>query len=456
MNYQKNQILEVTIDDMNMMGYGVAKVEGVVFFVQNGVLGEKAKIRIIKVAKNYVVARIEEIFESSSYRVEPSCPVHRRCGGCVFQHINYDLEREIKQKYVESCFQKEGMSNIRVLDVISDGNTSFYRNKAQFPVSKGENDTAVFGFYSGKTHNVVSAKDCVIQDQRFSSIASFVCDYLTKNKIPVYDEENHRGLVRHVYLRRGKETGEIMLSLVLTSDEFPDEKSLIKEVTRRFPEIRSIVFNINPDKTNVVLGKQNRTVWGSDTIFDILCRKRFEISPLSFYQVNHDMAEILYEKSFEMAAVYEHDLVLDLYCGIGTIGICASKIEGKLLGVEIIPEAVENAKNNARMNQMKNATFFQGDAGEAFRIIREMKAENPLVIVDPPRKGLPEDLILSFKENKIKKILYISCGPDTLARDVKRFASLGYSVSDVQPFDLFPRTSHVENAAVLYQNFICV
>lgn len=445
---KKNQILEVKIEDMNMMGFGVAKVDGAVIFVQNAVLGEKDRIKIIKCAKSYYVARIEECLSPSDFRVNDGCKFAKRCGGCVFQHISYDLEKNIKRNYVKNCLDKARLSDVSVLDVFSTGNTRFYRNKAQYPLTIDDKGKVVAGFYSPKTHTVCPVDRCLIQDARFSPIVSYVCSFLEEKKISIYSEELGQGLVRHVYLRVGSATGEIMLCLVLSENNFPNTEDFVAAVTKKFSDITSIVFNINPKQTNVILGDENVLLYGKEKICDILCENKLHLSPLAFYQVNRDGAELLYKTAFEMANLGEHDLLLDLYCGIGSISLSAGK-NIPIIGVEIVKEAVEDANFNAKANNFNHAKFICGDAKDAFDLIRNFNAKNPLLIVDPPRKGLSSDLIYEIAKQNIQKVLYISCGPDTLGRDLSFFRELGFQFDSVQPVDMFPRTGHVETVVIL-------
>lgn len=448
MIYKKNQILTVDIIDVNMMGFGVAKVDDAVFFVQNGVTGDRASVRVIKATKKYYVCRIEELLSASSARTEPKCPVFRRCGGCAFQHVRYELELETKRRFVESCFKKAGISNAVVRSVLSTGEVSGYRNKAQFPFASDEKGNVIAGFFSSRSHKVCAVDRCDIQDQQFSQMMAFVCDYANSKKLTVYNEETGKGLLRHLFLRSGKSTGEVMLCLVVCGMSLPDENGFVTAVTAAFPQIKSIVLNSNTKRTNVILGEDLRVLWGKEKIVDILCDRRLRLSPKSFYQVNHDGAELLYRTGFEMADASQHDLVIDLYCGIGSISL-SLPTNSKIVGVEIIPDAVEDANFNAAENGLTSARYFCGDASDAFRILSETGASNPLVIVDPPRKGLSESLIADIASHKIPKVLYISCGADTLARDVKRFLDLGYQMSYVQPVDMFPRTGHVECSVLL-------
>lgn len=452
MTFSKNQILETEICDINMLGFGVAKVDGAVFFVQNGVPGDIAKLKIIKCAKNYYVCRIEELVKPSKDRIEPECPHYKSCGGCSFWHIRYDSEKSLKRNFVETCFRKAGLAHIDVLPLISTDILKGYRNKAQYPVQLSENGEVISGFYSPRSHRLCKVEHCLIQDDRFSKITEFLCEFFNKNKILPYNEENDSGLVRHIYLRCGKASGEIALCLVLRSDSFPKTDLLITEITKRFSEIVSVSFNIQPKKTNVILGNQTIIIYGKEKIEDILCGKRFLISPKSFYQVNRDGAELLYKTAFDIADLATYDLIVDLFCGIGSISLSANT-DVPIMGVEIVQEAVNDAMKNAELNGISNAEFLCGDAADAFQKIKVSGSTKPLVIVDPPRKGIGDKLISDLGRNEIKNLLYISCNPETMARDIKKLYDLGYVTNFVQPVDMFPRTSHVETVALLQKKF---
>lgn len=448
MKYTKNQIIEAEICDLNMLGFGVAKIDGAVFFVQNGVVGDVAKLRVIKCAKNYYVCRIEEMIRPGKDRVAPSCSHFKTCGGCSFQHIRYELELDIKKRFVESCLRKAGLAQLKVLPVISAGHLEGYRNKAQYPVGRDEKGSVISGFYSTRSHKICKVDNCMIQDPQFAPITAFLCDFFEKNKILPYMEESGDGLVRHIFLRCGKATGEISLCLVLRENSFPKTRELIDKVNEKFPNIVSISFNIQPQNSNVILGKETHIVYGKEKIEDVLCDRHFLISPQSFYQVNRDGAELLYNTAFQMADLERFDMIVDLYCGIGSISLSA-KTSSPIVGVEIISDAVMDAQKNAERNSVDNAKFYCGDASDAFRIIETSGAENPLVIVDPPRKGLAEKLIDDIATHSVNHVLYISCNPETMARDLVRFVEYGYAPQSVQPVDMFPRTSHVETVALL-------
>lgn len=448
MNFKKNQILDVDIEEVNMMGFGVAKEQGMVIFVQNAVTGERDRVKLIKCTKNYCVARVEEVLTPSDMRQDPPCPHYKRCGGCSFQHISYEYEKTIKRNWVRRCLNQSGLSHVEVREVLSVDKISRYRNKAQYPIARDCEGKIVAGFYSPKSHSVCPIEDCLIQEESFSSVCQFFCRFLQNHGIEPYCEETREGLVRHLYLRIGKKTGEMMVCVVLKSDYFPEEDLFVSELTRRFPTVKSVVFNINPEQTNVILGPTNRLVFGQDHISEILCERKLLLSASSFFQVNRDAAELLYNTAFKMVPLSEYDLIVDLYCGIGSIALC-SGTNAPIIGVEIVPQAIENAKRNAKINGIQNAIFLCGDASLAFESIDTSSAKNPLLILDPPRKGLSRELVDEICAKKLPSILYISCGPDTLARDLALFSQKGYHFDYVQPVDLFPRTSHVESVCLL-------
>ena len=436
---KKNELYTVDITDLNNLGNGVAKIDGKAVFVPRAVDGDKLEIKIIKDTKDYAIARIEKILTPSLYRQESGCAVSNRCGGCVYRHITYAHECELKHNYVASAFRKAGVS-AKVAPTLS-GAESGYRNKVQYPVAEG----MTFGFYAPRSHDIIPCADCALQDEAFTPILAEIADLLRKSGVSVYNELTHTGLLRHVYLRRGSVSGEIMLTLVTSSAKFPQGKAFAEEIRKKFPEIVSVVQNINPEKTNVILGDRCITLSGKDHLTDTLCGLTFNLSPLSFYQVNHHMAEVLYAKAEELAELRAGDRIADLFCGAGTIGlsVAAKHPEISLLGVEIIPEAVENAKENAKQNGIENATFICGDANSS-----EL-ASADVIFLDPPRKGCEESLVKQIAALSPRKVVYISCNPDTLARDVARFIEVGYTPGVVYPVDLFPRTGHCEAVVAL-------
>ncbi len=429
---EKNEIYELRITDINHKGYGVGRINGIVTFVSDAVTGETLKVKIIKKAKDYLVARKEEIITRSEHRIDSPCPVSKRCGGCVYQHITYAHELELKAARVKSEFIKAGLPEITVLPTLSTGKIEGYRNKVECPID--ENYTT--GFYAERTHDIIPCNRCLLQNQIFDDIIAFVSGELKRTKA--------KG-VRNIYVRSGDKTGEIMVCLVCRHPTVKNEKELAEKLMKRFPQVVSVILNHNPEDTNVILGKSCRTLAGKDTIDDILCDQRFTIHPLSFYQVNRDAAEMLYNKAAELADIKPHETVVDLFCGVGTIGLSmvAKTPAKKLIGIEIVPEAVKNAEFNRDQNGIANAEFICSPAEK----IEFDQAD--VVILDPPRKGCKPELIDYIAKQNVPKVVYISCGPDTLARDVAQFIKLGYTPSAVQPVDLFPRTGHVESVVCL-------
>ncbi len=428
---KKNQCYTVEISDINNLGYGVCRVQGVVVFVAGGVGGDKLRIKIIKRAADYAVARIEEIIKPSPDREQSPCPSFPKCGGCTYRHITYDYEKQLKRSYVENAFRKAGV-NIEVAKVTSNNVTEGYRNKVQYPVGQyGE-----IGYYKAHSHEIVECDSCLLESDETKEITDFISSTI---------KLHGKGSLRHIYIRLARKTGEVMLCLVAEKENDPILHALAKECYQRFDNIKCLAENINPDDTNVILGKKTNILYGNDYIEDILLDCRFRIAPLSFYQVNRDMTEMLYEKVIELADVKAGEKVIDLYCGAGTIGLClASRCPNiSLLGIEIIEDAVISAKKNAELNGIKNARFVCADATSG-------EIENAdCIIVDPPRKGLTPDLIQRLCKVEPKRIVYVSCNPDTLARDTAIFAQYGYSADTAYPFDLFPRTGHVENILCL-------
>ncbi len=439
---EKNKTYETQIDTLNHLGYGVCRINGVVCFVKGGVTGELLTVKVIKVAKNYCVGRIEAIKKTSDHRTSDGCPVYKQCGGCSFRHITYEHELELKKSFVEAEFHKNGL-NVKVNDTFSTGDTCHYRNKAQYPVSFD----GKIGFYAERSHTVCENDFCHLQPPVFSEITKIVKNYLKAYNVKGYDELTGKGLLRHIYLRQGKNTGEIMVCLCINGKSLPHSDALVESL-KQIDGIKSIMLNINTKKTNVILGDKYITLCGNDYIEDILCGNRFRISPASFYQVNHDCAEKLYEKASELVRAGKCDNITDLYCGTGTIGLCiASKINGcKLTGVEIVPEAIENAKINAKLNNIDNASFVCADSTDVENGVLD---NTDVVILDPPRKGITKELAEKIAHSGIERIVYISCSPDTLARDVKYLIELGYSCGEVFPYDMFPKTGHIENIVSL-------
>ena len=446
---KKNDIFTVDVEDMNFLGFGVAKIDGLAVFVGGAVKGDRAKIKIIKTAKSYAVARCEEIITPSDVRVNDTCPVSASCGGCAFRSVTYDFERSLKENSVKISFVKQGMSYVTVMPLTTADRLSHYRNKGQYPVRRDASGNTVIGFFAAKSHRVLNCSDCELQSEAFAPIIEEIRAFINEKNISVYDEESGKGLIRHIYLRIGEKTGEIMLCLVLCGDKLPHEDEFVKRVTDKIPAIKSLYINVNKENTNVVLGDKYRLIFGAPHITDILCGVKLEITPQSFYQVNRDAAELLYQKGASLADFKGDELLLDLYCGIGSIGLSMAHKVKKLIGIEVVPSAIECAKKNAALNGITNASFYCGDAANAEKLLENAKAAEgdfipDVVVLDPPRKGCAEELLSYLSKLEVKKIVYISCNSETLARDAKFLTENGYKMSEVYPFDLFCRTGHVE------------
>lgn len=440
---KKNQDIEIEITGITTEGSGVGHYDGIAVFVPNTATGDVIDCHIIKTKKNYAIGKINHILKAAKSRIAPDCEVFSKCGGCVFRHINYTAECELKKQRVIDAFARLGHIEISPEEIIKSGRENRYRNKAQYPVRE-ENGNIRIGFFAQNSHRVIDCSDCMLQPKEFAKIVSAVKKWIKKNRITVYNEETHKGLLRHIYIRKAFETDQIMVCLVINGHNLPKNDELIVSLLKCTDNIASITVNENTNDSNVILGKKCYTIWGSDYIEDILCGVRVRISPLSFYQINRDQAEKLYLKAAEYAELSENDTLLDLYCGAGTIGLSMARKVKNLIGVEIIPEAIEDAKINAEINNINNAEFICGDAPEAARILKERGIRPDVIIVDPPRKGCAAELLDTIDEMNPKRLVYISCDPATLARDCAILKEKGYEVQKVTPVDMFPKTSHIE------------
>lgn len=461
---KKNDEIRLTIDAMTTEGSGIGRYDGMAVFVPNTAVGDTVLCHIIKAKKNYAVGKAFKVFTASKDRVEPDCPVAAQCGGCCYRHVTYEAELSYKHRRVADAFERIGHLDVDVLPVRGSDETLRYRNKAQFPVQLDRNMNPVMGFYASNTHRVVPCENCVLQPELFGDVLTVVREWVIRRGITVYDEQTHKGLLRHVYIRQGHYSHELMVCLVVNgegprSTPVPRVSFLMDALKDTIPGFKTLSLNYNPAKTNVILGDETEVVYGDGFIEDTLLGCTFRISPKSFYQVNTPQAEVLYsiaaEKAFGPAddtdkATAEKPVLLDLYCGTGTIGLTMADRCSRLYGVEIVPEAVEDAKRNAAANGIDNATFLCGDAADAAARLRADGVKADIILVDPPRKGLSEPLIQTIADFDPEKIVYISCDPATLARDCARFAEKGWYIAEgVQPVDLFPRTAHVENVCLL-------
>lgn len=449
MAIKKNDDIRVKIDSLTSMGSGIGRYDGMAIFVAATAPGDEIIAHIIKVKKSYAVGIIKKIIKPSKNRIVLDCEVSTRCGGCAYRHINYDAELREKMQGVTDAMGRIGGIPFPCKEILSIKEPLHYRNKAQIPVSLSPSGKIEAGFYSGRTHRVIDCDNCLIQMKEFTPIIKAIKRFVAENPITIYDETTGKGTLRHIYLRRGAKTGEIMVCLVINADDIARKDKLIASLTGTDKNIKSIVLNINKDDTNVVLGKKCVTIYGSDYIEDELLSLRFRISPLSFYQVNPEGTEILYTKASDYACPVPGETILDLYCGAGTIGLTMAKDAKEVIGVEIIPEAIENAKENAALNGITNARFICDDASGAAKTLFDEGIRPNVVILDPPRKGCSRDVLEAVASMSPDRVVYVSCDSGSLARDCKIFSELGYEVREYTAVDMFPRTVHVETVCLL-------
>lgn len=443
---QKNDIVELTITDLTMDGNGIGRYNDIVIFVPGTTSGDKLLVKIIKVCKNYSIGKIERMILSSPDRIDIDCEYYPKCGGCVFRHISYKSELKIKQKYTEDCISRIGeIGDIKINNIIGAMAQDRYRNKMQIPVRCSDNGEIISGFYRAHSHIIVECKDCKLNSYIFMKIINTIKIWMKNYKIKPYNEKLGTGVVRHIYLREAKATGQIMVCLVVNEIEIKFKEELINSLINEYKSIKSIVINFNSKMDNVILGKNSKIIWGDECITDEICKIKLNIFPNSFYQINHDQTEILYKTAAEMLDLNGIETVVDLYCGIGSIGLSVANYVFKLIGIEIVEEAVKAAKRNALMNNIKNARFICSDSVNAFNnSIKEFDFDPNIIILDPPRKGCEKKVIEYVSRTKVEKIIYISCNPSTLARDLKEFKRNNFIAEVITPVDLFPRTGHVE------------
>lgn len=447
---EKNKEYIVDIIDQGYEGEGIAKIDNFTIFIEGTIKGEKCKILIVKVTTSHAFGKLIEILENSKYRVETDCGTYKRCGGCNLRHIDYEETLNIKQNTVQNLVSKTLNNKINVNMTIGMGNPYNYRNKAQYPVGLDKNNEPVMGVYAKRTHEIIPMRDCMIQNPLSEQIANFVFHFFIQNNIPIYNEKNGKGLLRHIVIKVGIRTHEVMCILVLNGKELKKEKELVKLLIKEFPEVKTVVKNINVKNTNVILGNENEVIYGDGYIYDKLGDYTFKISPMSFYQINPVQTEVLYNTAIEMANLSKTETLFDLYCGIGTIGIFASPYVKKVYGIEIVKQAIEDAKENASINDIRNIEFFAGDVEKIFEDVLKKNSDKPDVIfVDPPRKGLDKHTIENILNVEPKKIIYISCNPASLVRDLKLLEEK-YDVREIQPVDMFPFTSHVECVVAMF------
>lgn len=440
----KNELHTVSITGYTAEGLGVARIEGQVVFVHGGVRGEICTVRILKVLKNAAFARVEEVLERSPARREPDCPHYPACGGCDFRHVSYEEELEAKRARVEDALRRIGGTDVSVETILGGAAVEGYRNKSQFAVSP----EGRIGFYRARSHQVIPVPDCRLQTPQANAIARAAEAYLKDFSVPGYREDTRQGLLRHVCVRTNA-AGQALVCLVVNGSALPHEEELVRRIREACPETVGVVLNSNRRDTNVVLGDTYRTLWGRDVLEDTLCGLTFRLSVPSFYQVNRLQAERLYESALQLAGLTGGETVLDLYCGTGTITLCLARQAGRVIGVEAVPQAVADARENALRNGLPAVEFFCGDAADAAARLAEEGTRPQVVAVDPPRKGLDPAVIESIAEMSPERIVYVSCDPGTLARDVKRFAGAGYGLKEALAVDMFPKTRHVETIVLL-------
>ena len=444
MELAKNQEHTVTIEGYGEGGMGVARIDGRVVFVHGALRGEKCRVLILKTLKSVAFAKVLEVVEPSCARVAPDCPYFPRCGGCTYRHMSYEEELRLKRQRVQDNLARIGGSAVAVEEVLGAADTLRYRNKAQYPVSK---DGAV-GFYRARTHEVIECEHCLLVKPEADAAAEALREYMQSCRVAGYDEKTGRGLVRHLYIRSNA-AGESLVCVLVNGDRLPKEDRLVTLLRDACPKCTGIVLGTNTKKGNVILGDRYRTLWGEDRLEDTLCGKRFRLSVPSFYQVNRAQAERLYAKAIEFANLTGQETVLDLYCGAGTITLALSNHAKRALGAEIVPEAIDDARENAVRNGVRNAEFFCGDASDVAKKLAQEHLRPDVITVDPPRKGLAPDVVESIAAMQPERVVYVSCDSATMARDVKRFADLGYTAARAAAVDMFPRADHVETVCLL-------
>ena len=444
---QKNQIYEAVVTDYTAEGQGVAKIEGCAVFVPNAIVGERCRIRIEKAQKTWAAGKIVEILDKSEHRMNRACPVAKLCGGCDFWHMDYAEESRLKAQRVRDCLNRIGGENLEEVPILAAPTCREYRNKAQYPVA-AKKGRAFAGFFKAGTHQVVENDRCLILPGETDRIKDIVIDYVNQTRVSVYDEATHTGLLRHIYVRRGVVSGQILVCLAINGRAIPKPERLIEKL-RAVPGFATLVLSVNTKKGNTVLGDEEIVLCGPGYIEDTMCGLNFRLSPRSFYQVNHHQAQRLYEAAIAQAEITKNDTVLDLYCGVGTITLCMAKAAGKVIGVEVVPQAVADAKDNAKRNGIENAEFFCGDAGQAALALEQQGTKADVAVVDPPRKGLNGDTIEALSRMAPRRIVYVSCDPATLARDVALLKERGYVLKNALAADLFPRCAHVESVVCL-------
>lgn len=445
---KKNNIYRVSITGMGTKGEGIGKIDNFTIFIPGAILGEEVEVNIIKVNKNYAVGKLLNIIIASEERVKPICDIYTRCGGCQLQHMSYKEQLNFKRQKVKDALLRLGGIDVEVEPVLGIKNPYRYRNKVQLPIGK-ENEKVSIGFYAPRSHNIIDLKTCLIQDEKADDIIKILREWIKEFNVPIYNEKEHKGNLRHIMVRTAFKTGEVMVVLVTKDKNLPHKEELINKLIENLQGVVSIIQNINSQKTNVVLGKESIVLWGKDKIIDYIGNFKFAITPLSFFQVNPIQTEVLYNKALEYAGLKGNEVVFDAYCGTGTISLFLSQRAKKVYGVEIVAEAIESAKLNAKENNVDNVDFIVGESEKVIPELTEKGIKADVVVVDPPRKGCEKSLLEAMANMSPEKIVYVSCDPATLARDLCVLEKLGYKTIRVQPVDMFSNTYHVENVVLL-------
>lgn len=447
---KKNETVTLHIDDLTHEGNGVGKINGYPLFVPYALPGEKATVKVVKVNKNFGFGKLIEVKKVSPNRVEPPCDVFYKCGGCQIQHMSYDLQLEMKRNQVQNVMKKIAhMPNIPVHPTIGMEDPWRYRNKVAIPVGEN-NGELITGFYQMRSHHIIKDMDtCVVQDEVNDRMVEAVRRIADRLGISAYDEGKDRGVLRHIMVRTGQQTNETMIVIITRTEKIPHQAELVSELTETYPNIKSIMHNINNRRTNVILGRKTRLIWGEEYIYDTIGDIRFAISAQSFYQVNPPQTKKLYEQALMYADISSNDIVIDAYCGIGTISLFLAKKAKKVYGIEVVPEAIRDAKMNAKMNRINNVEFVVGEAEKVMPKWKEAGLTPDVIVIDPPRKGCEVEFLQAMVAMQPKRIVYVSCNPSTLARDLKILSDGGYETKELQPVDMFPQSMHVECVALM-------
>ena len=447
---EKNKQYEAVVTDYTAEGQGVAHVEGCAVFLPNAIAGERYRIRIEKAAKTWAAGKIVEILEKSAHRVNRACPVAKLCGGCDFWHMDYAEESRLKAERVRQALNRIGGESLEEIPILCAPTCYAYRNKAQYPVSS-QKGRVYAGFFKAGTHQVVENARCLILPQECDDVRKIVIDYVNQYRLTAYDETTGKGILRHIYVRRGAVSGQVLVCLVINGRKLPHSEVLVDRL-KAVSGFTSLVLSVNTKASNVILGQEQMILFGPGYIEDTLCGLNFRLSPQSFYQINHHQAQRLYEAAIQQAEITKEDLVLDLYCGVGTITLAMAKFARKVIGVEVVEQAVLDARENAKRNGIQNSEFFCADAGKATLELEQQGIRPDVVVVDPPRKGLNADTIEALDRMSARRIVYVSCDPATLARDVALLKARGYRLKNAQAVDLFPRCAHVESIVCFIQD----